>query len=57
MDWLDAAEEKPGSWWPDWDAWMKRYSSGTAAAPARPGNDSYQAIENAPGRYVKQKSN
>lgn len=56
-DWLDAAEERPGSWWPDWDAWMKRYSSGTVAAPARPGNDRYQAIENAPGRYVKQKSN
>ncbi len=57
MDWLEAAEERPGSWWPDWDAWMKRYSSGTVAAPAHPGNDRYQAIESAPGRYVKQKSN
>jgi polyhydroxyalkanoate synthase len=57
MGWLEAAEEKPGSWWPDWDAWMKRYSSGTVAAPMRPGNDRYQAIEDAPGRYVKQKSN
>ncbi|WP_210419005.1 class I poly(R)-hydroxyalkanoic acid synthase [Bradyrhizobium sp. NAS80.1] len=57
IDWLEAAEERPGSWWPDWDAWMKRYSSGTVAAPVRPGNDRYQAIESAPGRYVKQKSN
>lgn len=57
MGWLKAAEERPGSWWPDWDAWMKRYSSGTVAAPARPGNDRYQPIEDAPGRYVKQKSN
>ena len=24
--WFDGAEEKPGSWWPDWDAWMKRHS-------------------------------
>jgi polyhydroxyalkanoate synthase subunit PhaC len=56
-DWLDRAEEKPGSWWPDWDAWMKRHSSGTVPAPAQPGNASYPLIEPAPGRYVKQRSN
>lgn len=56
-DWLEKAEEKPGSWWPDWDNWMKRHSSGTVPAPTQPGNASYQAIETAPGRYVKQKSN
>src|SRR6516164_9628719 len=56
-DWLDSAEEKPGSWWPDWDRWMKRHSSGTVPAPSQPGNASYQMIEPAPGRYVKQKSN
>ena len=56
-DWLDGAEEKPGSWWPDWDRWMKRHSSGTVPAPSQPGNASYQMIEPAPGRYVKQKSN
>ena len=56
-NWLDKAEEKPGSWWPDWDAWMKRHSSGTVPMPSHPGNDTYHAIEPAPGRYVKQKSN
>jgi len=56
-DWLEKAEEKPGSWWPDWDAWMKRHSSGTVPAPTQAGNARYQVIEKAPGRYVKQKSN
>ena len=56
-DWLERAKEKPGSWWPDWDAWMKRHSSGTISTPSCPGNAKYQAIEEAPGRYVKQKSN
>jgi polyhydroxyalkanoate synthase len=36
---------------------MKRHSSGTVPAPTQPGNPSYPAIEAAPGRYVKQKSN
>jgi polyhydroxyalkanoate synthase len=56
-DWLEKAAEKPGSWWPDWDAWMKRHSSGTVPAPTQPGNARYPAIESAPGRYVKQRSN
>src|ERR1700760_870233 len=56
-EWLKKAQEKPGSWWPDWDGWMKRHSSGIIPAPAQPGNASYPMIEAAPGRYVKQKSN
>src|SRR6478672_35429 len=55
--WIDAAEEKPGSWWPDWDAWMRRHSNGMIPAPARQGNARFSPIEPAPGRYVKQKSN
>ena len=54
---VDAAEEKPGSWWPDWDAWMRRHSDGTIPAPERQGNAQYISIEPAPGRYVKHKSN
>ncbi len=57
VDWLEMAQEKAGSWWPDWDGWMKRHSTGTVPAPAQPGNATYQRIEDAPGRYVKQKSN
>ena len=55
--WIEKAEEKSGSWWPDWDVWMKRHSSGICPAPTQPGNAQYQTIEPAPGRYVKQKSN
>jgi polyhydroxyalkanoate synthase len=56
-EWVEKAAEKPGSWWPDWDSWMKRHSSGTVAAPAHPGNNKFHVIEPAPGRYVKTKSN
>jgi polyhydroxyalkanoate synthase len=55
--WLDKAVEHQGSWWGDWDAWLKRHSTGTVAAPAEAGNANYRVIEPAPGRYVKLKSN
>jgi len=55
--WLERAEEKSGSWWPDWNSWMKQHSNGTVQAPPEPGNLHYRTIEPAPGRYVKQKSN
>jgi poly[(R)-3-hydroxyalkanoate] polymerase subunit PhaC len=55
--WFDAAEEKPGSWWPDWDAWMRSHSSGSIPAPAQRGSAQFTPIEPAPGRYVKEKSN
>jgi polyhydroxyalkanoate synthase len=55
--WFEAAEERPGSWWPDWDSWMKTYSNGTTPAPDRQGNETFNPIEPAPGRYVKEKSN
>jgi polyhydroxyalkanoate synthase len=55
--WFDAAEERPGSWWPDWNVWLKRYSEGVIPAPDKPGNAQYSPIGAAPGRYVKEKSN
>jgi polyhydroxyalkanoate synthase subunit PhaC len=55
--WFDAAVEKLGSWWPDWDEWMKRHSNGTIPAPEQRGNARFSPIEPAPGRYVKLKSN
>ena len=55
--WFAQAEEKPGSWWPDWDVWMRHHSNGTIPAPTQQGNAQYHPIESAPGRYVKLKSN
>jgi polyhydroxyalkanoate synthase subunit PhaC len=57
QNWLEGAQEKSGSWWPDWDAWMKRHSDGITSAPNQQGNAHYNSIEPAPGRYVKAKSN
>jgi polyhydroxyalkanoate synthase subunit PhaC len=56
-DWLDLAKEQPGSWWPDWAAWMKGHSNGAVPAPREAGNATHPVIEPAPGRYVKMKSN
>jgi polyhydroxyalkanoate synthase len=50
-DWLKGAAETPGSWWVDWDAWLKARSGRMVAAP-RPGAK-LGAIEPAPGSYVK----
>ena len=55
-DWLATAEEKPGSWWPDWAGWLGKQAGAKKAAPTTYGNASYTAIEPAPGRYVKQKA-
>jgi polyhydroxyalkanoate synthase len=53
--WLKKAKEHPGSWWPDWLAWIKQQDS--AEVPAREvGGGGLAPIEDAPGRYVKVKA-
>jgi polyhydroxyalkanoate synthase len=50
--WLAGATEHPGSWWTDWEGWLRPQSGGDV--PARqPGDGKLKVIENAPGRYVK----
>ena len=50
--WLARATEHPGSWWPDWLAWLKAQDA--TEVPARvPGDGALKAIEDAPGSYVK----
>lgn len=52
-EWLAGAAETRGSWWPNWDAWLREFSGGERAAPKKLGNAKFKPIEPAPGRYVK----
>ncbi|SNS23703.1 class I poly(R)-hydroxyalkanoic acid synthase [Tropicimonas sediminicola] len=50
--WLDGADYTEGSWWPRWEAWLKRRSG--ARIPARePGDSKHPPLADAPGTYVK----
>jgi polyhydroxyalkanoate synthase len=54
--WLTGAKEHKGSWWPDWDKWVKKHA-GKKDIPARkPGSGKLKALGNAPGKYVKVRS-
>jgi polyhydroxyalkanoate synthase len=55
-DWFERADEARGSWWPQWAKWLEEFKGGTREAPAKTGNAQYEAIEPAPGRYVRQKA-
>lgn len=51
--WLAQTVEQPGSWWPDWSAWLAGHSGKQVKARVKLGNASHRPIEPAPGRYVK----
>jgi polyhydroxyalkanoate synthase len=53
--WLEAAQEHPGSWWPDWQAWSE--AQDRQLVPAREiGGGKFTPVEDAPGSYVRVKS-
>ncbi len=55
--WLERAQELPGSWWTDWSQWLQSHAGKPVAAPKRYGRGTkYQALEAAPGSYVQQKA-
>jgi polyhydroxyalkanoate synthase len=50
--WLEAATNKPGSWWPEWEGWLAGPKA--ARVPARQvGGGKLPIIEAAPGSYVR----
>ena len=55
-EWLASAADVPGSWWPNWSAWLARHAGPKVAAPKTSARSKYRAIEAAPGRYVKEKA-
>jgi polyhydroxyalkanoate synthase len=55
-EWLAGATQKDGSWWPDWDEWVKKIS-GPERVPARePGGGKLKPLCDAPGEYVRMKA-
>ncbi|WP_158800906.1 alpha/beta hydrolase [Acidisoma sp. L85] len=52
--WRDAAVQRKGSWWVDWDGWLAKRSGGRAAPP-RMGSATHPALNDAPGSFVLEK--
>lgn len=51
-DWLEEAEQHPGSWWEDWSIWLGKRSGAKKPARKTLGNPRHKPMENAPGTYV-----
>jgi polyhydroxyalkanoate synthase len=54
-DWLNSAEEVPGSWWNKWVYWLVPFGGRKIPARTRLGSAAFPPTENAPGRYVMTK--
>jgi polyhydroxyalkanoate synthase len=53
--WLKQSEQQPGSWWPDWLAWLWAQAP-ERILPRTPGDGKLTPITDAPGDYVRVKS-
>ncbi|WP_341646210.1 class I poly(R)-hydroxyalkanoic acid synthase [Thauera sp. SDU_THAU2] len=51
-DWLAGAQQHPGSWWTDWQAWLTAMDS-EQADPRDPAKGKLKVLEDAPGSFVK----
>ena len=50
--WLEGAQQHPGSWWTDWQAWVTAHDSEQTEA-RDPVNGKLEVLEDAPGSFVK----
>ncbi len=54
--WRGMAPRRPGSWWPEWVAWLGEHSGPPTAPPTLGAPDEgYQVLDDAPGLYVLQR--
>jgi len=54
--WFEAAKQQDGSWWPDWDKWVKKHGDGEVAAREPGKSGKLKALAPAPGTYVLAKA-
>jgi polyhydroxyalkanoate synthase subunit PhaC len=52
QEWLRRAENRQGSWWPDYASWLAERSGEEIAAPTELGGGGLEPIVDAPGTYV-----
>ena len=48
-DWRAGAKANEGSWWRDWDTWIKKISSGDRVPAREPGGRKLKPLCDAPG--------
>jgi polyhydroxyalkanoate synthase len=51
--WLANTQINAGSWWPEWDSWVRTLANNEQVDARQPGSGKLAVIENAPGTYVK----
>ncbi|KTW13844.1 PHA/PHB synthase family protein [Sphingomonas sanguinis] len=56
-EFVAGAIETKGSWWPDWALWLRTRDAATVAVQGAriPGEGALAALDEAPGRYVRQR--
>jgi len=54
-EWLAAAKDIKGSWWPNYAKWLEQFGGKRIRASKTFGNAKYKKLEAAPGKYVKEK--
>ena len=50
--WLAGAEQHEGSWWPDWEKWVKKQNGKEVVDARKPGDGKLKILCDAPGTYV-----